>query len=137
NRYRYILVDEYQDTNRTQFELISHLADAHRNLFVVGDDDQSIYSWRGAIPANIIDFDQDYPEAVKITMEQNYRCSGSIVGAANAMIANNRKRVAKNLFTDNDLGDKINFRLETDNDLEAWYVVDSIKSEMDRFALSD
>src|SRR5690606_30860604 len=117
--------------------LISHLADAHHNLFVVGDDDQSIYSWRGALPSNIIEFDQVYPEAVKITMEQNYRCSGSIVGAANAMIANNQRRVPKKLFTANDLGDKISFRLETDNDLEAWYVVDAIKSESHRFSLSD
>ncbi len=73
-RYRYILVDEYQDTNRTQFELISRLAEKHKNLFVVGDDDQSIYSWRGAVPSNIIDFDKVYPDAIKVTMEQNYRC---------------------------------------------------------------
>lgn len=136
-RYKYILVDEYQDTNRTQFELIARLAEAHRNLFVVGDDDQSIYSWRGAVPSNIIDFDKVYPDAVKITLEQNYRCSGHIVTAANAMINNNIHRVPKTLFTNNDNGEKITYRLEPDNDIEAWWVVDAIKRDAGEFELRD
>lgn len=136
-RYRYILVDEYQDTNRTQFELIARLAEGHRNLFVVGDDDQSIYSWRGAVPSNIIDFDKVYPDAVKVTLEQNYRCSGNIVTAANAMINNNIHRVPKTLFTQNDAGEKISYRLEPDNDIEAWWVVDAIKRDIGAFALRD
>ncbi len=137
SRYRYILVDEYQDTNRTQFELIARLAEKFRNLFVVGDDDQSIYSWRGAVPSNIIDFDKVYPDAVRVTMEQNYRCSSTIVDAASAMIQNNKRRVAKRLFTQNSAGDLINYRLETDNEIEAWWVVGSIKEELDRYPLSD
>jgi DNA helicase-2/ATP-dependent DNA helicase PcrA len=136
-RYKYILVDEYQDTNRTQFELIARLAEAHRNLFVVGDDDQSIYSWRGAVPSNIIDFDKVYPDAVKVTLEQNYRCSGNIVTAANAMINNNIHRVPKTLFTQNATGDKITYRLEPDNDIEAWWIVDAIKRDLGEFALRD
>lgn len=136
-RYRYILVDEYQDTNRTQFELIARLAEGHRNLFVVGDDDQSIYSWRGAVPSNIIDFDKVYPDAVKITMEQNYRCTSHIVDAANAMIGHNKVRVPKRLFTQNPPGDLINYRLEPDNEVEAWWVVDAVKFERTRFDLSE
>ena len=136
-RYRYILVDEYQDTNRTQFELIARLADSHKNLFVVGDDDQSIYSWRGAVPSNIIDFDKVYPKATRITLEQNYRCSGHVVRAAGAMVANNKKRVPKELFTDNEPGDPINYRLESDNDMEAWWVVDTIGDEQARFPYGD
>ena len=137
NRFRYIMVDEYQDTNKTQFELISRLAEGHKNLFVVGDDDQSIYSWRGAVPANIIDFDKNYPGAKKITMEQNYRCSQNIVDAASAMITNNVQRVPKKLFTENAKGDLINYRLEADNEMEAWFVVDSINNEGSRFAHKD
>jgi DNA helicase-2/ATP-dependent DNA helicase PcrA len=135
-RYRYILVDEYQDTNRTQFELIARLAEGHRNLFVVGDDDQSIYSWRGAVPANIIDFDKVYPDAVKITMEQNYRCTSNIVDAANAMVSNNKYRVPKRLFTENPPGDRITYRLETDNEIEAWWVVDQLKREQERYGFA-
>jgi DNA helicase-2/ATP-dependent DNA helicase PcrA len=136
-RYRFIMVDEYQDTNRTQFELISRLAERHKNLVVVGDDDQSIYSWRGAVPANIIDFDKNYAGAKKVTMEQNYRCTRHIVEAANAMILNNKQRVPKRLFTENPDGELITYRLETDNDMEAWHVVDSINSEMSTYDLAD
>ena len=136
-RYQYILVDEYQDTNRTQFELIARLAERRQNLFVVGDDDQSIYSWRGAVPSNIIDFDKVYPSAKKITMEQNYRCSGTIVEAASAMVCHNVVRVNKRLFTDKAPGDLIDYRLETDNEIEAWWVTSSIKDEKVRFAYAD
>ena len=137
HRYRYILVDEYQDTNRTQFELIARLSERKRNLFVVGDDDQSIYSWRGAVPSNIIDFDKVYPDAKRVTMEQNYRCTGTIVNAASAMIQKNKRRVVKALFTENQTGDLIDYRLEADNEIEAWWVADQIKNEVDKFPYRD
>lgn len=137
-RYRYILVDEYQDTNRTQLELITALAAKYQNLFVVGDDDQSIYSWRGATPGNILDFDVVFPTAKKITLEQNYRCTGNIVGAANAMVINNKKRAEKRLWTDNPPGDLISFRLDYDGESEARWVVDTIRRESrSRYPLSD
>jgi DNA helicase-2/ATP-dependent DNA helicase PcrA len=136
-RYRYILVDEYQDTNRTQFELIARLSEVNRNLFVVGDDDQSIYSWRGAVPSNIIDFDKVYPDAKRITMEQNYRCTSTIVNAASAMIQKNKRRVAKQLFTENESGDLIDYRLEADNEIEAWWVSEQVKSEVEKYSYSD
>lgn len=132
-RYSHILVDEFQDTNRTQFELIHILAKRHNNLFVVGDDDQSIYSWRGATPSNIIDFQTTYPSAQRVTMEENYRCTGNIVNAASAMIANNRRRAAKTLFTRKDDGDLIDYHIEIDGEMEAEWVVSSIKSEQKRF----
>ena len=136
-RYKYILVDEYQDTNRTQFEIISLLAEKHRNLCVVGDDDQSIYSWRGATPSNIIDFNEIYPEAKSVTLDQNYRCSGVVVNAASSMIAHNRKRVEKKLWTANPIGEKITYRIESDGELEAWWVAQTIIDELGSFSLSD
>ena len=136
-RYKYILVDEYQDTNRTQFEIISLLAEKHRHLCVVGDDDQSIYSWRGATPSNIIDFNEIYPEAKSVTLDQNYRCSGVVVNAASSMIAHNRKRVEKKLWTANPIGEKITYRIESDGELEAWWVAQTIIDELGSFSLSD
>lgn len=136
-RYRYILVDEYQDTNRTQFELLKRLAEPHKNLFVVGDDDQSIYSWRGALPSNIIDFDKIYPDAVKVTMAHNYRCTGHIVSAASAMITNNKTRVDKEPYTKNPAGHQLEYRHETDNEMESWWVVDKIRREQSEFPLRD
>ena len=136
-RYRFILVDEYQDTNRTQFELISRLAEKHRNLFVVGDDDQSIYSWRGAMPANIIEFERTYAGAIKVTLEQNYRCTATIVDAASAMIAKNQVRVKKRLFTANPQGEPLTFTLESDNETEAWWVAGQIVAEKGQFPFRD
>jgi DNA helicase II / ATP-dependent DNA helicase PcrA len=137
HRYRYILVDEFQDTNRVQFELLNILSEKHRNLFVVGDDDQSIYSWRGAVPANIIDFDKLFPDAVRYTLEQNYRCTSNIVDAAAAMITNNKYRTNKKLFTHKDKGDLIEYIVEYDAELEAACVVRSIVQERQRFPLEE
>lgn len=137
SRYQYILVDEYQDTNKPQIELLQLLAEAHRNLFVVGDDDQSIYSWRGAVPANIIDFEKLYPSVKVCKLEQNYRCSSNIVNAAAAVVSNNKKRAEKTLMTENPPGDLIDFRYETDGEFEAWWLADTIKSERLRFAYEE
>ena len=136
-RYRHIMVDEYQDTNQTQLELINILADAHRNLVVVGDDDQSIYSWRGASPRNILDFKRVFPDARLVTLAQNYRSSANIVAAASHMIANNRTRAEKTLFSANPAGDLIGFRKETSAEMEAWWVASQIRKEQSRFRLDE
>ena len=132
-RYRHILVDEFQDTNGTQFEIVNHLAGNHRNLFVVGDDDQSIYSWRGATPAHIIDFNHTWPDAGRVALEQNYRCTGHIIEAAAQVIARNQHRAEKTLFTENHKGDLLEFSCEADHLMEAEWVVDSILREKQRF----
>jgi DNA helicase-2/ATP-dependent DNA helicase PcrA len=98
-RFDHVLVDEFQDTNRVQYRLVRHFADVNRNLTVVGDDDQSIYSWRGAEPRNLLEFDHDYPDAVIVKLEQNYRSTQMILAAANAVIAQNRNRHEKALWT--------------------------------------
>lgn len=108
-RFRYIMVDEYQDTNTAQFQLIRLLADKYKNLCVVGDDDQSIYRFRGANIYNILNFEKYFPEAVVIKLEQNYRSTQNILNAANGVIANNRSRKEKKLWTANGEGDKIDF----------------------------
>lgn len=130
DRYQYILVDEYQDTNKPQIELLRHLAEKHHNLFVVGDDDQSIYSWRGAVPANIIDFDKMYSDVRMCKLEENYRCTSTIVDAAAAVVAHNKKRADKTLRTSNPKGELIDFRYETDGEFEAWWVAETIKKEV-------
>lgn len=132
-RYQYILVDEFQDTNRTQFELLHILSKKHQNLFVVGDDDQSIYSWRGATPGNIIDFRAHYPGAKEIKLEQNYRCTSNIVDAASALIANNTYRAAKTLFSLAASGDLIDYHVEPDQEMEAYWVASEILREKARF----
>lgn len=110
NRFRYIMVDEYQDTNTAQFELIRLLAGKYRNLCVVGDDDQSIYKFRGANIRNILDFEKVYPEAKVIKLEQNYRSTQVVLDAANAVIRNNTRRKNKALWTDKKEGSRIHFR---------------------------
>lgn len=107
DRFRYLLVDEYQDTNHAQYSLTQLLAAKHRNIMVVGDDDQSIYSWRGADLSNILDFEKDYPEAHVVKLEENYRSTGNILAAANAVIENNLMRKRKTLFTSQGEGEKI------------------------------
>ncbi len=107
DRFRYLLVDEYQDTNHAQYALTQLLAAKHRNIMVVGDDDQSIYSWRGADISNILDFEKDYPEAHVVKLEENYRSTGNILAAANAVIENNLMRKRKTLFTSQGEGEKI------------------------------
>ncbi|GBR76043.1 ATP-dependent DNA helicase PcrA [Candidatus Termititenax persephonae] len=126
-QFEYILVDEYQDTNRAQYTLINLLAAQHRNLCVVGDSDQNIYSWRGADITNILNFEQDYPEAKIVLLEQNYRSTDCILSAANAVIKNNSLRKEKNLWTDKTGGDKCGFILTNSETEEAQYVADTIE----------
>ncbi len=125
-RFQHILVDEYQDTNRVQYQLTNVLAARHRNLCVVGDDDQSIYRWRGAEIGNILDFERDYPDAMVIRLEQNYRSTGIILEAAGAVVAQNARRKGKALWTANPRGEPITVA-QLDDDLEeARYVVAEI-----------
>ena len=126
NKFHYILIDEYQDTNRAQYLLARTLAAKHRNLCVVGDVDQSIYAWRGADIQNILDFERDYPNAKVIKLEQNYRSTQIILDAANAVIENNRNRKAKSLWTHNTEGDTITHYLAVDERDEARYITDNI-----------
>ncbi|WP_446897688.1 DNA helicase PcrA [Clostridium sp. LBM24168] len=126
-KFMYIMVDEYQDTNRSQYEFVKLLASQHKNICVVGDDDQCIYEWRGANIRNILDFEKDYPDTKVIKLEQNYRSKGNILKAANDVISNNCERKKKILRTNNDSGDKIKlYRAYSDID-EAIYVAGQIK----------
>ena len=128
NRFRYIMVDEYQDTNTAQFELIRLLAGSLHNLCVVGDDDQSIYKFRGANIRNILDFEKYFPEAKVVKLEQNYRSVQNILDAANAVIRNNASRKDKSLWSKKPEGERIHFRRFDTAYEEAEYVVDEIKS---------
>ncbi|MCI9475279.1 MAG: UvrD-helicase domain-containing protein [Emergencia sp.] len=126
NRFRYIMVDEYQDTNHIQYKLIKMLAEGHHNLCVVGDDDQCIYQWRGADIRNILDFEKDFPEAKVVKLEQNYRSVGNILAAAHSVIENNHGRKGKKLWTEKEAGDKIKYyRADTEKD-EARFVAQQI-----------
>jgi ATP-dependent DNA helicase UvrD/PcrA len=126
-RFKYIHVDEYQDTNHAQYRLVNILAAAHRNLCVVGDDDQSVYSWRGADIRNILDFERDYPEAKVVKLEQNYRSTQTILNAANAVVANNASRKAKELWTAGQEGERIRIFTAADDYAEARFVVSEIQ----------
>lgn len=131
-RFRYIMVDEYQDTNTAQFEFIRLLADKYRNLCVVGDDDQSIYKFRGANIRNILDYEHYYPEARVIKLEQNYRSTQSILDAANAVIRNNVGRKEKALWTQKAAGSRLHFKQLENAYEEAEYIVDDIVSKVKR-----
>ena len=128
-RFRYILVDEYQDTNKAQYLLVRHLAGNHHNLCVVGDEDQSIYGWRGADINNIFNFKKDFPEAVQIKLEQNYRSTQKILNAASKIIANNQQRIGKVLWTDLGDGNKIIFETLNNGHIEAAFIADMVQEE--------
>ena len=128
DRFRYIHIDEYQDTSRLQFKIASMLASKHGNIFAVGDEDQSIYGWRGADIQNILDFQKDFPDAKIIKLEQNYRSTTNILNAANAVIANNRGRFDKKLWTDRTGGVRVETYTGEDDRDEADYVVRQIAS---------
>jgi DNA helicase II / ATP-dependent DNA helicase PcrA len=126
-RFRYILIDEYQDTNRAQYHLVNMLAAKHRNICVVGDADQGVYSWRGATIKNLLDFEHDYPEAAVFVMEQNYRSTQSILELANALIEHNIQRKPKSLWTDSDRGElAVRYRAENEHD-EAWFTANEVE----------
>ena len=126
-RFKYILIDEYQDTNEAQYTLVKMLSAKYKNICVVGDNDQSIYSFRGANYHNILNFEKDYPKCKVIMLEKNYRSTKNILNAANDVIKNNKERKDKNLWTDNDIGSKIRYHRAYDEKDEAFYVVSEIK----------
>lgn len=126
NKFRYILVDEYQDTNYAQFVLTEILAAKHKNIMVVGDDDQSIYRFRGATIENILNFDKTYPEATVVKLEQNYRSTETILEAANSIIHNNEKRHNKSLWSEKGRGEKITVREALDQNEEGRYIIEKI-----------
>ena len=126
-RFQYVLVDEYQDTNKAQYELVHLITAKHRNLCVVGDDDQSIYGWRGADIRNILDFEKDYPGTAVIKLEQNYRSTSNILDAANQVIAHNEGRKDKLLWTEAEAGEKIHVYCACDEKEEAAWIADQIK----------
>jgi DNA helicase-2/ATP-dependent DNA helicase PcrA len=129
-RFRFLLVDEYQDTNRAQYVFLRLLAEDHRNLFVVGDDDQSIYGWRGADIRNILDFEKDFPDTKIVRLEQNYRSTKTILDAANRVISENVNRKGKTLRTDNATGERVTLVEATDEQDEAQWVGEEIRARM-------
>ena len=128
NKFRYVLVDEYQDTNKAQFTLVTLLASKYGNITVVGDNDQGIYSFRGADIANILNFEKDFPGTKIVKLEQNYRCTGNILNAANAVIKNNETKYDKKLWTENEVGAKPTVYVGKDEYDEASYIVSQINS---------
>ena len=131
NQYDHMLVDEFQDTNHAQYQLTRLLSEAHRNICVVGDPDQSIYRFRGADIRNILEFEQDFPEAKLIMLEENYRSTSTILGAANMVIANNTERKEKNLWTKNEPGQLISLYRASDEHDEARFIVEHIRNVME------
>ena len=125
-RYQYVMIDEYQDTNRPQYELMRLLAGSHHNICAVGDEDQSIYSWRGADIRNILEFEKDFPEAKIIRLEQNYRSTQNILQGASAVVSNNIKRKGKNLWTSRQGGSKIGYYEAPDGENESLFAADYI-----------
>jgi DNA helicase II / ATP-dependent DNA helicase PcrA len=131
-RFQYLLVDEYQDTNRPQYELMRLLAGSGHNVCAVGDEDQSIYSWRGADIRNILEFEADFPEAKIVRLEENYRSTQNILGAASAVVANNVRRKGKNLWTSRQGGAKIGYYEAPDGENEALFAADTINRYVQR-----
>ncbi len=132
NRYKYIMVDEYQDTNHVQFRLVSLLSAGHKNLCVVGDDDQSIYRFRGANIENILGFEEQFEGAVVIRLEQNYRSTQTVLDAANSVISNNYGRKEKSLWTNGEKGEKIVWYKAADENDEANFIVNTIKADYEK-----
>ena len=128
-RFRYLLVDEYQDTNGAQYAIVNLLAQSHENIMVVGDDDQSIYSWRGADIRNILEFETDYPDAKVVKLEENYRSCGNILAAANALIVNNKQRKAKKLFTSQEDGAKLSVYVANDERDEGRWIAGEVEKK--------
>ncbi|MBV9223008.1 MAG: UvrD-helicase domain-containing protein, partial [Acidobacteriaceae bacterium] len=126
-RFEFVMIDEYQDTNRSQYELMRLLTETRRNVCVVGDEDQSIYGWRGADIRNILDFERDYPNAVVIRLEQNYRSTKNILEAAGTVVANNKERKGKWLWTSSGSGAKIGYYEAPDGENEALFIADTIE----------
>ncbi len=138
-RFPYIVVDEYQDTNRAQYHLVNQLAARHRNVCVVGDADQGVYSWRGATIQNLLDFEKDYPDAQVFVLEQNYRSTQNILSVANALIEHNLERKPKSLWTDSTAGELVlRFRADDEHD-EAWFVAGEIArlQEVEGYSVND
>jgi DNA helicase-2/ATP-dependent DNA helicase PcrA len=131
-RFEFLMIDEYQDTNHCQYELIRLLSQSHSNVCVVGDEDQSIYSWRGADIRNILDFEKDFPNAKVIRLEQNYRSTKNILEAASQVISNNHERKGKWLWTDSDAGEKVTVYEAMDGENEALYIADEIQKAIAR-----
>ncbi len=130
SRYEFLMVDEYQDTNRSQYELMRLVAGERRNIVVVGDEDQSIYGWRGANIRNILDFERDFPGAKIIRLEQNYRSTKNVLEAASAVVANNSERIGKWLWTESDAGEKITLYEAPDSENEALWIADTVESRL-------
>jgi DNA helicase-2/ATP-dependent DNA helicase PcrA len=130
-RFEYVLVDEFQDTNEAQYALLKHLSSVHHALFMVGDEDQSIYRWRGADYRNVLRFQSDYPKAIKLLLEQNYRSTQNVLNAAQAVINQNTARTRKNLFSERGSGELVSLYDAVDDHAEAAYVVEDI---LDRIA---
>src|SRR5580658_7163900 len=131
-RYEFLMVDEYQDTNRSQYELMRLLSKERGNVAVVGDEDQSIYGWRGANIRNILDFERDFPGAKIIRLEQNYRSTKNILEAASAVVANNTERIGKWLWTESGAGEKVTLYEAPDAENEALWIADTIESHLSR-----